>query len=111
MVETDLLILANNHWNFDVRGFNPGGNHGSLFRISTHAALMFAGGDGTGIPRGLAVTEPYDSLSVVPTIFALTGNLQSDNRPVESLARRGFTKFPGRVIPEIAGAGLGQPAQ
>ena len=72
---------------------------------------MFAGGDATGIPRGLAVTEPYDSLSVVPTIFALTGNLQSDNRPVESLARRGFTKFPGRVIPEVAGAGLGQPAQ
>src|SRR5207253_5442066 len=28
-VETDLLILASNHWNFDVRGFNPGGNHGS----------------------------------------------------------------------------------
>ena len=111
LVETDLLILANNHWNFDVRGFNPGGNHGSLFRISTHASLMFAGGDGTGIPRGLAVTEPYDSLSVVPTIFALTGNLQSDNRPVESLIRRGFTKFPGRVIPEVAGAGFGQPAQ
>jgi len=111
LVETDLLILANNHWNFDVRGFNPGGNHGSLFRVSTHASLMFAGGDDTGIPRGLAVTEPYDCLSVVPTIFALTGNLQSDNRPVESLARRGFTKFPGRVIPEVAGAGTGQLAQ
>jgi hypothetical protein len=111
LVETDLLIMANNHWNFDVRGFNPGGNHGSLFRISTHASLMFAGGDGTGIPRGLAVAEPYDSLSVVPTILALTGSLQSDNRPVEALARRGFTKFPGRVIPELAGRGLGQPAQ
>jgi hypothetical protein len=111
LVETDLLILANNHWNFDVRGFNPGGNHGSLFRISTHASLMFAGGDGTGIPRGLAVTEPYDSLCVVPTIFALTGNLQSDNRPVESLAKRGFTKFPGPVIHEVVGTGIGQPAQ
>ena len=31
-VEPDLLLLANNHWNFDVRGFNPGGNHGSFFR-------------------------------------------------------------------------------
>jgi hypothetical protein len=111
LVETDLLILANNHWNFDVRGFNPGGNHGSFFRISTHASLMFAGGDGTGIPRGLAVTEPYDSLSVVPTILALTGNLQNDNRPVEALARRGFTRFPGRVIAEVAGTGIGQPAQ
>jgi hypothetical protein len=115
LVETDLLIVANNHWNFDVRGFNPGGNHGSLFRISTHSTLMFAGGEGTGIPRGLAVTEPYDSLSVVPTILALTGNLQSDNRPVESLAKRGFTRFPGRVIPEVAGQNFGarssQPAQ
>lgn len=103
LVETDMLIVANNHWNFDVRGFNPGGNHGSFFRISTHSTLMFAGGESTGIPRGLAVTEPYDSLSVVPTILALTGNIQTDNRPVESLARRGFTKFPGRVITEVAG--------
>jgi hypothetical protein len=50
-------------------------------------------------------------LSVVPTILSLTGGLQSDNRPVESLARRGFTKFPGRVIPEVAGTVVGQPAQ
>lgn len=107
LVETDLLIVANNHWNFDVRGFNPGGNHGSFFRISTHSTLMFAGGDRTGIPRGLAVTEPYDSLSVVPTLLALTGNLQSDNTPVESLARRGFRKFPGRVIKEVTGRDFG----
>jgi len=30
LTEADMLILANNHWNFDVRGFNPGGNHGSF---------------------------------------------------------------------------------
>ena len=102
-VETDMLILANDHWNFDVRGFNPGGNHGSFFRISTHSTLMFAGGERTGIPRGLAVNEPYDSLSVTPTILALAGEIESDNRPVEALARRGFQKFPGRVIPEVAG--------
>jgi hypothetical protein len=107
LVDTDMLILANNHWNFDVRGFNPGGNHGSFFRISTHATLMFAGGEGTDIPRGLAVTDPYDSLSVVPTILALTGALQSNNQPVESLARRGFRKFPGRVIPEVTGQNVG----
>ena len=115
LIETDMLIAANNHWNFDVRGFNPGGNHGSFFRISTHSTLMFAGGEATGIPRGLAVAEPYDSLSVVPTILALIGNLQTDNQPVESLTKRGFTKFPGRVIPEVAGQGFGparaQPAQ
>jgi hypothetical protein len=102
-VETDMLIVANNHWNFDVRGFNPGGNHGSFFRISTHSTLLFAGGERTGIPRGLAVSEPYDSLSVAPTILALTGSLQSDNSPNEVLARRGFLKFPGRVILEVAG--------
>jgi len=27
-IEADMLIVANYHWNFDVRGFNPGGNHG-----------------------------------------------------------------------------------
>ncbi|MEO6392561.1 MAG: alkaline phosphatase family protein, partial [Pyrinomonadaceae bacterium] len=48
--ETDLLILANNHWNFDVRGFNPGGNHGSFYRISTNSTLMVAGGAQTGVP-------------------------------------------------------------
>jgi len=103
LVESDLMVFANNHWNFDVRGFNPGGNHGSLLRISTHSTLLFAGGDRTGIPRGLNVTEPYDSLSIVPTILALTGKLESDNRPVESLVTRGFKKFPGRLISEVAG--------
>jgi hypothetical protein len=56
------------------------------------------------------VTEPYDSLSVVPTILALTGNLESDNRPVEALVRRGFKKFPGRVITEVAGHNFGSNA-
>lgn len=111
LVESDLMVFANNHWNFDVRGFNPGGNHGSLFRISTHSTLMFAGGDRTGIPRGLAVTEPYDSLSVVPTILALTGNLESDNRPVESLAKRGFKKFSGRVITDVTGSNFGNASR
>jgi hypothetical protein len=115
LAETDLQIIANNHWNFDVRGFNPGGNHGSFFRISTHSTLMLAGGERTAIPRGLAVTEPYDSLSVVPTILALTGNLQTDNQPAENLSKRGFVKFPGRVITEIAGpnfaAHTAKPAQ
>jgi hypothetical protein len=113
LVECDFMVFANNHWNFDVRGFNPGGNHGSLFRISTHATLLFAGGERTGIPRGRAVNEPYDSLSVVPTILALTGNLNSDNQPVDALAKRGFTKFPGRVITEVTGSnfGRGQPSQ
>jgi len=47
--------------------------------------------------------------------LALTGNLQSDNSPSDILARRGFVKFPGRVIFEVAGQtfkpGAGAPAQ
>ena len=58
---------------------------------------------GDGVPRGLAVSEPYDSLSVVPTILRLTGRLQSDNSPSEDLLKRGFVKFPGRVVTEITG--------
>jgi len=99
LAETDLLIMANNHWNFDVRGFNPGGNHGSFFRISTHSTLMFAGGELTGIPRAAVVEEPYDSLSFVPTVLNLTGNLMENNVPSPALQARGFTVFPGRVIP------------
>jgi hypothetical protein len=103
--ETDVLVLANDHWNFDVRGFNPGGNHGSFFRISTHATLMMAGGERTGIPRGERIEEPYDSLSFVPTVLALTGQLRDEHVPVPVLWQRGFRPFPGRVIQEILGAG------
>ena len=104
LVENDLLILANDHWNFDVRGFNPGGNHGSFFRVSTHSTLMLAGGDATGIPRGLSVEEPYDSLSFMPTMLTLTGQLEDNSRPVPVLWRRGFRPFPGRVVRELLDA-------
>jgi hypothetical protein len=101
LAENDLLILANDHWNFDVRGFNPGGNHGSFFRVSTHSTLMLAGGDSTRIPRGLAVEEPYDSLSFMPTLLTLTGLLEDSSRPVPVLWRQGFRRFPGRVVREL----------
>ncbi|HEV3468583.1 MAG TPA: alkaline phosphatase family protein [Pyrinomonadaceae bacterium] len=111
LVETDLLIFANDHWNFDVRGFNPGGNHGSLFRVSAHSTLMLAGGDRTGVPRGLAVEEPYDSLSFMPTLLALTGQLEDGTtRPVPALWRMGYRRFPGRLIREIFEAREERPA-
>ena len=100
-VETDLLIVANDHWNFDVRGFNPGGNHGSFLRISTHSTFMLAGGDKTAIPRAMVVEEPYDSLSFVPTVLALTGNLRDDNSPIPVLWDKGFRRFPGRPVKEV----------
>ncbi len=53
-----------------MRGFNPGGNHGSFLRISTHSVLMAAGG---GIPAGLTIERPYDGLSLVPTLLSLLG--------------------------------------
>ena len=106
IVEADLLIVANNHWNFDVRGFNPGGNHGSFFRISTHSVFMIAGGSRTMLPVATSIDEPYDSLSFVPTLLALTGNLRDDRKPVPVLWEKGFRRFPGRVIKELLPARL-----
>jgi hypothetical protein len=105
LVEADMLIVAQDHWNFDVRGFNPGGNHGSFLRISTHSVFMAAGGEKTQIPKALEITKPYDSLSFVPTLLALTGELRDDNNPVPSLRERGFSHFPGRVVKELLGVG------
>lgn len=81
----DMIVFANDHWNFNVRGFNPGGNHGSFLRTSTHSVLMFAGGSETGIAHGVRIAEPYDSLSFVPTVL--------------SLMNRAEPALPGAVIP------------
>lgn len=101
LVEPDILVMANNHWNFDVRGFNPGGNHGSFFRVSTISTLMMAGGENTNIPKGLTVSKPYDSLSFVPTVLYLTGKVDSDGNPLPELYDKGFRKFSGKLIREI----------
>ena len=101
LTESDMLILANDHWNFDIRGFNPGGNHGSFFRKSTSSTFMLAGGAKTGIPRGLEVTEPYDSLSVMPTILRLMGRIDANNQPDAELYKLGFRRFPGRIVSEV----------
>ena len=101
LVEPDMLIVAQDHWNFDVRGFNPGGNHGSFFRASTHSTFMISGGSKTYIPQAVTIEAPYDSLSFVPTLLALTGNLRDDSNPVPELWQRGFRKFPGPVVKEL----------
>ena len=103
IAEPDILVLAADHWNFDVRGFNPGGNHGSFFRPSTHATLMVAGGERTGVPRGLDVQRPYDSLSFLPTVLRLTGAMDEKGQISADLASKGFDALPGRPIEELFG--------
>ena len=80
LVAPDLEVFASDHWNFDVRNFNSGGNHGSFLRESTHSVLLFSGGANTGIPRAISVTTPHDSLDFVPTILKLM-NLPSASLP------------------------------
>lgn len=92
LTQSDLLVLAGDHWNFNARDFNAGGNHGGFLRASARATLMFAGGARTGIPKASRITEPYDSLSFAQTIFALLGRHE-----------RAFPVFPGRVIQEVVG--------
>jgi hypothetical protein len=102
LLQPDLVVFARDHWNFNAFSFNAGGNHGSFFRNSTHSVLMFAGGRDTGIPKRLAIEEPYDSLSLVPTLLALTGQI-NDGRLSEPLQQKGFWTFPGRTIRELLG--------
>jgi hypothetical protein len=78
------MTMAGDGWNFNVRGFNPGGNHGSFLRPSTLSTLLFSG---AGIPGGLVIDEPYDGLSFAPTLLRLV------DRPHDGL--------PGRYIDEL----------
>jgi hypothetical protein len=81
LAQADFIVFANNHWNFNFRAFNPGGNHGSFFRLSANAILMFAGGRETGIPKGTRIDQPYDSLSFVPTVLLLAGRKNTHALP------------------------------
>jgi len=70
LVQPDFQVFASDHWNFNVRNFNPGGNHGSFLRISTHSVWMMSG---AGISEGKVVTEPYDSLNFASTLLNALG--------------------------------------
>jgi len=96
--DVDMLVFASDHWNFNVRGFNPGGNHGSFLRVSTHSVFMMAG---AGIPAGLEIERPYDSLSFVPTMLHLLGRDERD------LPGRAITELDGQPVLSGAGSGLG----
>jgi len=96
----DLEVFANDLWNFNIRDFNPGGNHGGLRRRSTHSVLMMWGGPSLALKAGYRVTTPYDSLMVVPTLMELLGITRGGVLP-EDLRRRGFRSFPGPIAWEI----------
>lgn len=67
LVQTDIHIFAADHWNFNVRFPNPGGNHGSFLRISTHSVWMMAG---AGVTAG-RIDEPVDSLEFARKLLEL----------------------------------------
>ncbi len=67
LVQADFHVFAADHWNFNTRFPNPGGNHGSFFRISTHSVWMLAG---AGVPVR-TIEEPYDSLNFASTLLHL----------------------------------------
>lgn len=69
LVQADFQVFASDHWNFNVRDFNPGGNHGAFFRISTHSVWMLAG---AGIPNQ-HIEQPYDTLNFASTLLTLLG--------------------------------------
>jgi hypothetical protein len=84
LVQPDFEIFAADHWNFNSRNFNPGGNHGSFFRQSTHSVLMFSG---AGVLPGQVIEEPYDSLNFVPTILHLLGLPGATPLPAEPIIK------------------------
>jgi len=79
LVQADFEVFAADHWNFNVRFPNPGGNHGSFLRISTHSVWMMAG---LGLPPR-RIEEPYDSLNFAPTLLHLLGRASATERVVD----------------------------
>ena len=69
LVQADFEVFASDHWNFNVRFPNPGGNHGSFLRISMHSVWMMAG---AGIPAR-QIEQPYDTLNFASTLLSLLG--------------------------------------
>jgi hypothetical protein len=96
----DLFVHAAAHWNFDVKDFNPGGNHGGFARDSMHAVLWIHGGASTRVAPGpLVVERAYDGLDFAPTVLEAAGVTTRGVLPA-SLVRGGFRPFPGRIARE-----------
>jgi len=68
LVQADIHLFAADHWNFNGRFPNPGGNHGSFLRISTHSVWMMAG---AGVQPN-RIQDPVDSLEFVRVLSRLS---------------------------------------
>lgn len=92
LVQTDFHIFASDHWNFNARNFNPGGNHGSFLRQSTHSVWMMTG---AGLASGIHYTDPADSLNFGSTVMQYAGKVAPMPKRVLQLP----TRSPGSAIP------------
>jgi hypothetical protein len=92
LVQPDFHIFASDHWNFNARNFNPGGNHGSFLRQSTHSVWMMAG---AGLASGIHYTDPADSLNFGSTVMQYAGKEAPMPKRVLLLP----TQQPGGAIP------------
>ena len=92
LVQPDFHIFASDHWNFNARNFNPGGNHGSFLRQSTHSVWMMAG---AGLAPGVHYTDPADTLNFGSTVLQYAGKAPPMPKRVLHLP----TRAPGGAIP------------
>ncbi len=99
-MQADLFVHAAPHWNFDVKDFNPGGNHGGFGHQSMKAVFWMNGGSATHAAAGpLVVTDALDGLDFAPTVFEAAGVTEAGHFSTE-LERGGFRTFPGRIATE-----------
>lgn len=92
LVQADFHIFASDHWNFNARNFNPGGNHGGFFRPSTHSVWMMTG---AGLASGIHYTVPIDSLNFGSTVLQIVGKEAPMPKRVLHLPMRS----PGGTVP------------
>ena len=92
LVQADFHIFASDHWNFNARNFNPGGNHGGFLRQSTHSVWMMTG---AGLASGIHYADPADSLNFGSTVMQYAGKAAPIPKRVLHLP----TRSPGSAIP------------
>jgi hypothetical protein len=104
-MESDVFVAASPLWNFDLKDFNPYGNHGGFRRQSMNALFWLHGGPETRVSPGpRLVTTPFDALDVAPTLFE-AAEIATDGKIPTRYRDAGFTNLPGRVVRDAFGRG------